>query len=328
MKSIILLMVAYAAAAPQDGPAVILDMRIEDRVVYFYDSPDYSKLAADPSSTKQNARTFSQFVSIADIVSINGKPVKGVWTIRATTLNLSPNPKPAEGIADVVRANQADGVFEILQPDGTPIGTIATLGLSAGSAPPGAPLIAANTNFAVIGGTGAFLGVRGQQELVEVVKVEHLASVTEDPANRRMNGAAAGIRRVVLHLIPMERPQVVSTSSGPAIVHSSNFRPVSTANPAHAGENLTLFAAGLGPLRTVIDPGMPFPFSPIAAANSPVDVMVNGSPGLVSYAGGYPGAVNGYQVNFVVPPDAAPGLGALQLSAAWVTGAQVPLPIR
>jgi hypothetical protein len=328
MKSIILLMVAYAAAAAQDGPAVILDMRIENRVVYFYDSPDYSKLAADPNSTNQNPRTFSQFVSIADIVSINGKPVKGVWTIRATTLNLSPNPKPAEGIADVVRANQADGVFEILQPDGTPIGTIATLGLSAGSAPPGAPMIAANTNFAVIGGTGAFLGVRGQQELVEVVKVEHLASVTEDPANRRVNGAAAGIRRVVLHLIPMERPLVVSSPSGPAIVHSSTFQPVSTANPAHAGENLTLFATGLGPLRTVIDPGTPFPSSPMAIANSPIEVKVNGSPGPVSYAGGYPGAANGYQVNFVVPPDAALGLGTLELSAAWVTGAQVPLPIR
>ena len=52
--------------------------------------------------------------------------------------------------------------FEILKSDGTPIGTIVTNGFAAGAAPPGAPSSVTGTNFVITGGTGAFLGVRGQ----------------------------------------------------------------------------------------------------------------------------------------------------------------------
>src|SRR5260370_34642472 len=143
----------WSQSAP---PAVILDMRIENRVVYWADSPDVSKLATNPTSTPPvPARTFGTFMSIADIVSINGRPVKGTWTIRAMQLNLSPNAAPGQAIADTARQNQIDAVFEILQPDGRPIGTLSVLGVSSGSPPPGAPLIANNSNFAIAGGTGA-----------------------------------------------------------------------------------------------------------------------------------------------------------------------------
>ena len=317
---------AWSQNAP---PAVILDMRIENRVVYWGDTPDVSKLATNPSSTTPVAtRTFATFMSIADIVSINGRAVKGTWTIRAMQLNLTPNPTPGQAMADTTRQNQVDAVFEILQPNGTPIGTLFLLGVSSGSPPPGAPLIANNTNFAVVGGTGAFLGVRGQQELVEVIQVEHQASQSEDPSMRRITGAGAGIRRIVIHLIPMFRPEIASTSNGTAVVHSVDFSPVTLAKPAHPGEMLSLFASGLGPTRPGIDPGQSFPASPLQTVNSPVEVNVNGSPADVLYAGGYPGAIDGYQVNFRVPDGTPPGMASLQLTAGFIPGTSVKIPVQ
>jgi uncharacterized protein (TIGR03437 family) len=52
-----------------------------------------------------------------------------------------------------------------------------------------------------------------------------------------------------------------------------------------------------------VDHGQPFPSSPLANVNSPVEVSVNGKAAEVVGAVGYPGAVDGYQVNFRVPSD-------------------------
>ena len=73
-----------------------------------------------------------------DIVSVNGKPAKGIWFTRVHGLLVTPNPQPGQGIGDVNRAGFLDWSFEILQPDGTPIGTIMATGQNLGPAPPGA----------------------------------------------------------------------------------------------------------------------------------------------------------------------------------------------
>ena len=75
----------------------------------------------------------------------------------------------------------------------------------------------------------------------------------------------------------MSVPQIVATSSGPAVTHSSDFTVVSAYKPTSAGEILSLFATGLGPTRPGVDPGQPFPSNPPPAVNSPVEVMVNGA---------------------------------------------------
>jgi hypothetical protein len=319
----------FGCAALGQGPAVILDMRIENRVVYVADTAEVSKFASDPKSTTPVAlRTFANFVSIADIVEINGRPVKGTWTIRGVQLNMSPTASPGQAMSDTNRHNQVDAVFELLQPDGTPIGTLFAVGVSSGNPPPGAPLIANNTNFAIVGGTGAFLGARGQQSLVELIRTEHQASITEDPSNRRIHGGGAGIRRLVLHVIPITWPEVVATTNGPAIVHANDFALVTAGNPARPGETLTLFATGLGPTRPGVDPGKPFPAGPLALVNSPVDLTVNGAPTAVLYAGGYPGATNAYQVNFRLPPDIRPGPASVQLKVAWIPSPETTISVR
>src|SRR5947208_423702 len=113
--------------------------------------------------------------------------------------------------------------------------------------------------------------------------------MAEDPANRRTNGG--GAFAFIIHVIPMTVPQVATTPNGPAVTHSSDLTLVSASKPAMAGEVLWLFATGLGPTVPAVDPGQPFPSSPLAAVNSPVRVTVNGTLADVLAATGVPGSV-------------------------------------
>ena len=42
-------------------------------------------------------------------------------------------------------------------------------------------------------------------------------------------------------------------------------------------------------------------------------------------AGGYPGALDGYQVSFRVPDGTSPGLASIQLKSAWIAGSEVKI---
>jgi uncharacterized protein (TIGR03437 family) len=130
-----------------------------------------------------------------------------------------------------------------------------------------------------------------------------------------------------LYVIPLFRPEIAMTANGPAVTHS-NFSLVNAAKPAVAGEILSLFAAGLGPTRPGVDPGQPFPSNPPPVVNSPLEIMVNGKSAEVLAAVGLSGTVDGYQVNFRVPTDLGKGPATIQVSAAWIAGAPVSIPVQ
>ena len=92
------------------------------------------------------------------------------------------------------------------------------MGFSGGDPPPGQPSTE-RANWAIAGGTGAFLGARGQVEGTGTAG--RIASMAEDPANRRLNGGNPS--RYILYIIPMTVPQIVTTADGPAITHSSGL---------------------------------------------------------------------------------------------------------
>ena len=306
---------------------MILAVDVENLVAYQEDTSDLSKFATDPNATTAvPPRNFPFNATIGDIVAVNGQPAKGTFTRNRRRVLLTTAPNPGQAIADTVRSGVAATTFEISNSDGSPIGTIVSYGLDEGSPPLGAPLSITRGNFAIVGGTGAFLGARGLCGLAVTTIAARSASITEDPANRRRNGG--GRVRFVLQVIPMFRPEVVSTPGGPAVTHSSDFSLVTASKPAAAGEILSLFVTGLGPTKPGVDPGTPFPASPLVAVNSPVEVRVNGKPAEVTAAVGYPGAVDGYQVNFRVPTDATKGAATVQVSAAWIAGAAVNITIQ
>ena len=132
----------------------------------------------------------------------------------------------------------------------------------------------------------------------------------------------------MLHLIPLSRPEVVATANGPAVVHASDFTLVTGAKPARPGEVLTLFASGLGPTRPGVDPGQPFTTDPLQVVNSPVELTINEKLAEVLYAGGYPGAVDRYQVNLRVPEGTTAGLATVQLTSAWIAGPEVRIVVQ
>jgi len=317
--------IAQAQAPP---PATILRIDVQNFVAYHDDISDYSKLATNPGITPPiAARTFWSAVAIADIVSVNGEPTQGTLVFRQRNLRLTPTPPAGSAIADITRGDVVDEVWEILQADGTPVGTILANGLAGGNPPPGAPLASMTMNLAVAGGTGAFLGVRGQSELAQgtTLMTGRDASVAEDPANRRLNGG--GERRFILHLLPMSRPEIVATTTGPAIFHA-DFSPVTAAKPAKAGEVLIARATGLGPTVPGVDPGQPFPSDAIQQVNSPLAVTVNGKPAEVINGIGWPGQVDTYRVDFRVPDSITPGMASIQLTAAWIAGSSVTIPVQ
>ncbi len=312
----------------QGSPTTILRIVTENSVAYLGDISDVSRFATDPGIVNRgpSPRNFAKQVILADIVSVNGQPARGTLVFNIQQIILSPAPNAGEAVADITRNGVIDQIVEILKTDGTPVGTIMALGLTMGSPPPGSPLALIVANNAIVGGTGAFLGVRGQWGATTVRTPIRMSSMTEDPANRRRNGG--GRNEYVLHVIPMSRPEVVITPNGPAVSHSNDFALVSTSRPAAAGEILSAFVTGLGPTVPGVDPGSPFPASPLAAVNSPVEVTVNGRPAEVLAAVGYPGTTDNYQVNFRVPTDTAKGTATVQVSAAWIAGSEVRIAIQ
>ena len=321
---------AFEAGLAQTGPSTILEVQLENCVSYVGDVSDSSRFASDPNRTPAPAglRNFGTTLFLADIVSVNGRPAKGVAVISLRTINLRASPTPGQAIADTVRNSISDYALEILHTDGTPIGSIYASGLSGGAAPPGAPLAAAASSNAVLGGTGAFLGVRGQLGGGPMPVPVRSASVTEDPLNRRIHGG--GRFSILVHLIPLERPEIVNTAMGPAIFHG-DFSPVTAEKPARPGELLIMSVSSLGPVTPNLDPGQPFPAyqdGNVHVVNSPVEVTVNGKSATVVNKIGWPRLKNIYRVDFVVPDDAGAGMATLGVSAAWIAGTEVRFAVR
>jgi uncharacterized protein (TIGR03437 family) len=309
------------AQAPQFAT---LDIGFENYVAYLNDVSDPSKIGTSSGATIPSIlKNFMTSVLIADIVSVNGKPAKGNMIVRGQFVMLGSSPASGQAIADTNRGALGDLYLEILQTDGTPVGSIMSTGFLAGSAPPGAPS-GLLFNMPVTGGTGAFTGASGT--LTSAPFTLRVASMQEDAANRRINGGGKG--HFMVYLIPLLKPEIVTTRNGPAIVHATDSSLVTASKPAKSGEVLTLYATGLGPTRPALEPGKVFAADPLQGTNSPIEVSVGGQVAEVLYAGGYPGSTDSFQVNFRMPNGVAPGAVSLQITAAFIAGDAVSIAVQ
>jgi hypothetical protein len=307
------------------APPVVLTIDIANYVEYAGDTSDISKYAKNPDITQSaGSGEFGMVTIVGDIIAVKGQPTKGLFAGQTRVLRTTTTPTPARAIADLARIAIREQIFEILQADGRPIGTIVAVGFSGGPPPPGAPSAQRGGNWAIVGGTGAFLGARGEMGGTAKRSGGRLASITEDPANRRINGG--GTFQFVLHVIPMSRPEIVTVGSGPAVFHADSS-PVTAAKPARPREVLCAKATGLGSTGPGVDPGEPFPLNPVQAINSRVDVMVNHQSAEVIQAAGWPGLVDTYRLDFRIPEEIARGSAVIELTSAWITGHPVKIPI-
>ena len=179
-----------------------LTVDTENLRIYRFDTFDAQRLATDVGPTVPlPLRTFMYVIWLADVVAVNGVPAKGSLAVRGTFLSLAPSPSPGQAIADTPNSLFSDWIFDIQQPDGTPVGTLLASGWAFGRRPAGFDSLFQG-NLAIVGGTGAFLGARGQggEAAPPTAPVPPFASVTEDPSDRRELGGAA--RRYSFQLIP------------------------------------------------------------------------------------------------------------------------------
>jgi hypothetical protein len=310
------------AGAFDPGPPgpTILEIEVSNWVHYIEDSTNFAAFATVPGvTTASGPKNFGFRLGIADIVAINGQPVKGTLTRNTRNVTLRIAPMPGQAIADIQRAGLVLDSFDILRTDGTPIGTIVGYGPASGAPPPGEPSpLKLQSDFAIIGGTGAFLGARGQFGMLPNTS-NRPASITEDPANRRINGGTS--TTLVLQLIPMYVPQILATFVSQDAAQNDE-PPLTSLNLESfvPGELVALYMKGLGPTEPGVDPGSPFPPSPHLAVIAPVQVKVNRQSVTASEAFGVPGKVDRYAVFFQVPLDTPTGAPTIQVTCAWITG--------
>jgi hypothetical protein len=327
-----LLSAFLSGVSAQPSTGSILHVELVNATFYFRGFCNPSTQGRNPAKLSDpTLNAFSTGVGIADIVSVNGQTVKGTAIESVDGPALSPNPSTTSGIGDfTVGLSASSWDLTFLNPDSTLIGTVYIIGHGGGPPPPGAPREITGAAYTVTGGTGPFFGARGYfRPVQDTVSGERQTTDCEDPAFRRVNADAGGNKRhAVLYLITLTQPQIVVTGNTPAVVHAIDNTLVTAANPAKAGETLTLYASGLGPTRPGIDPGQPFPSNPLQVVNSPVQVLVSENPAEVLYAGGYPGAIDGYQVNFRIPDGTPAGQIPLQLTSAWLSGPPVTIPVQ
>jgi len=319
VRSILLVASLSVILYAQSPGTVTIRLELSNQVSYADDEPDRTRWATSNQVTPAlSARNFGTATSIADLVAVNGRPAKGALVCRIA-LFLTASNNPNFGISDAGGGADALCTLTILQDEGTPVGTISFLGKAGSMRPPGAPSSLEASPGIVIGGTGAYYGVRGQIGF-QGPGSNRNASVREDPFLRRLLGG--GNRYInILHLIPWRRPEITA-------VYHENFAPVTEANPARSGEVLILRAAGLGPTRPGVDPDQPFPAQPIQEVNSPVEVSIAGQDAEVMNKFGWPGTVDMYRIDIRVPRGLTPGIHPVRIGAAWISGLTAPVPVQ
>ncbi|PWU04655.1 MAG: hypothetical protein C5B51_16370 [Terriglobia bacterium] len=322
--------VATWTAFAQKLPPVTVDAALVNGALYVSDNADYTKfgtlpgpVAATPAPNGLSNPNFATYLEISDVVSVNGQPMKGTFLNQGRLLQLSPSPRPGQAISDSNWFTIGTQGIDFITPDGIRVGTIYTSGFAIAAPPPGSPAGYYAVAAAVQGGTGAYVGATGQCLIANVGA--RTASITEDPANRRSLGGQPepAIRHNVCQVTPAFRPEIEA-------VYHADFTPVTAAKPARKGETLIALCTGLGPTRPGVDPGQPF--LPIAQGahlvNSPVYVTVNGASATVVNALGWPGLVEAYRVDFQLPAGTASGQAAAQLTAAWIPGHLINIPVQ
>jgi len=210
-------------------------------------------------------------------------------------------------------------LFEVHDIEKGQVGSLAAMGFASGPPPPGTAPGSRAGNFIITGGSGAWSGARGQAASIAVAGTR-IASGVENPAYRRVN-SVAGTWRIAVTLNSVACPTVVAA-------YHSDFTPVSTSSPARAGEVLVLAVKGLGPTNPVLLPGKTFDEKELAVATAPVAVTVNELSAAVSNQVGWPGTSDTYRVDVALPSGIAAGTASLSVSAAWIPGPEIKIPVR
>jgi uncharacterized protein (TIGR03437 family) len=128
-------------------------------------------------------------------------------------------------------------------------------------------------------------------------------------------------------LVPLQ-PGMAANPDGTVIAQhvTAGYSLVTAANPAHPGEPIVIYLAGMGATNPVVASGNPTP-SQLVPANVQPTVMVDGESVLPGYAGLTPSGVGLYQINFTVPLNARSGNLSLVVMQNGMPANMTTLPV-
>ncbi len=106
----------------------------------------------------------------------------------------------------------------------------------------------------------------------------------------------------LVDVVPVE-PGVAAFADGTLIAQHSDYSLVDATHPAHHGDALVMYLAGLGDTTPQVPSGEPSPSSPLAVPKVAPTLTIDGRPVTIQFVGLTPGAVGLFQINFTVPGD-------------------------
>jgi uncharacterized protein (TIGR03437 family) len=113
----------------------------------------------------------------------------------------------------------------------------------------------------------------------------------------------------------------------PAVYRTETGLPVTLTNPVHKGDQLTIYASGLGPTSPAVEAGTQAPSNPPALLLTKPVVTLDGATCPVTFAGLAPGSIGVYRIDVNVPKGIQQGL-AISLTVAVGSITSPPVFVR
>jgi len=152
----------------------------------------------------------------------------------------------------------------------------------------------------------------------------HMMFVSPTQVNAQMPAQVVGNVSIIMHTpggvsnnflltVPSGAPAVFLTTVGdqpnlPTVVRFSNGLVVTSTNPVHRGDILTIYLTGLGAVNPPVKDGDPSPLNPLATTVVTPTVEIGGLGAPVLFSGLVPGYVGLYVLNVSVPSSTPQGL--------------------
>jgi adhesin/invasin len=176
-----------------------------------------------------------------------------------------------------------------------------------------------------VGGTPAPLYFVGANQINLQVPWE-VAGNSSTPVVVSNNGQSG--LPFTLQLRPVDPAVFVASNGSPAVLNQAGAQ-ITSSNPASAGQVLSLYATGLGPVSPAIKTGQLAPVSgALYNTAAQATVTVGASNASVSFSGLAPGYVGLYQINFAVPAGLAAGNQVLVIGVGNITSPALTLAVH
>src|SRR5215217_6633413 len=117
-------LVCSALMAQALDEPVVLRIDVENTVTYRADVFDAAKIGKEPGPTTSVNQTFIEGINVGDIVAVNGKPAKGLWSSTFYTMPFRAAPQPGLPIADFDLAGTNHCTWQIYDADGSLLAVI------------------------------------------------------------------------------------------------------------------------------------------------------------------------------------------------------------